>query len=197
MLDLAQQMEVNCKVNQLIKKANDALNLKLTQPHITYTLKNVKADVVAKTVGHTINFNPGLVNLTEDAIIPEVAHVINFELNNEERQVSDTYKNIVKLLQGKVDIIRQIKPTQEQKRTVKTAKPAKQVKAKKPVKRKGKVGEKKAKAIKVFTDATSKNPKITRQEVITLLVEAFGFINDKPGRIKAAGLYQQAKKAVE
>lgn len=53
------------------------------------------------------------------------------------------------------------------------------------------------KAVAAFKKAQTANSAITRQEMITVLVEAFKLKNDKPGRIKAAGYYQSAKKQVE
>jgi len=180
MLDLSQRMEVSYKVNKMIKKANDALNLGLHQPHITYKLKGTS--IVARTTGNTINFNMLLDNVIVEDIQREVAHVVNFELNNEQGNPrSETYVNIMQMLKGTADIIVNIRPKVEAPRKVVTAK------AKKPT------GERKAAAVDVF----KKNPGLTRQEMITKLVEAFGFSTDKAGRIKASGLYQQAKKVVE
>ena len=180
MLDLSQKMEVSYKVNQFIKKANEALNLGLHQPHITYKLKGTSN--VAQVTGCTINFNFRLDHVIDEDIQRQVAHVINFELNRTvSTERSETYINIMQLLKGNSDIIVSIKKS--------TPEP-KKVTVKQPVK---KTGERKAVAVDVF----KANPGLTRQEMITKIVEAFDFSNDKKGRIKAAGLYQQAKKAVE
>lgn len=187
MLDLSKQMEVSYKVNQMIKKANDTLDLGLHQPSITYKLK--RAGKVAEVSGRTINFNSALTNIITADIQDQVAHLINFQLNREIDAKSVTYQNIMKVLDGKLDIVTDIKPKAEAPKKVVTAKTVKP-KANKP---KAKTGERKAQAIAVL----EANPGLTRQEMLTKLVEAFGFSTDKPGRIKAAGLYQQAKKALE
>ena len=188
MLDLSQRMEISFKVNKLIKKANDSLGLNLQQPNITYQLKNTAK--TAQTAGNTINFNNGLANIIDGDIQHEVAHIINYALNREHNSKSDTYVNISNVLNGKTDLtinVKADKPAPVQA-PAKTAKP----KASNKV-----VSGNKAIAMTAYRDAIKANADITRQEMITIIVEALHFENDKPGRIKAAGLYQQAKKAIE
>ncbi len=195
MLDLSQRMEVSYKVNKMIKKANDSLGLALRQPHITYKLKNTT--VSAQTSGNTINFNAGLVNIITADIQDEVAHIINLALNREHNAKSETYLNILKVLTGNAglnDIVTSVKPQAPAPKKVVVAKTAKP-KASKPVKKV--VNGNKAIAMTAYRDAIKANADITRQEMITVIVEALHFENDKPGRIKAAGLYQSAKKALE
>ena len=183
MLDLSQRMEVSYKVNKMIKKANDALNLGLRQPNITYKLKGT-ADI-GRNVGNTINFNTGLTNIITADIQDQVAHIINIELNHEHNPKSETYQNILKVLTGNADIIVDVKPKAEAPKKVVTAKTKKVVNGNKAI------------AMTAYRDAKKANANITRQEMITVIVEALHFENDKPSRIKAAGLYQQVKKAVE
>jgi len=180
MLDLSQKMEISFKVNQFIKKANEALNLNLHQPNITYKLTD--STNVAQVTGCTINFNNGLVNIIDEDIERQVAHVINFELNhvtNDDR--SETYVNIVQLLKGKSDIITSIKKT--------TPKPKQVIKKK--------TSSIKEKAISVYENAIKNNNNITRQEIIVLITKAFELEADPKGKMKASNYYTTAKKFVE
>ena len=179
MLDLAQQMEVSYKVNKMIKKANEALNLCLHQPHITYKLKGT-ADV-ARSTGNTINFNTGLINLITADIQDQVAHIINFELNNEHDSKSVTYQNILKLLTGNADIVVDIKPRVEAPKKVVT-------------KAKAKTGSIKEKAVSAYEKAMTANKNITRQEMVDVLYKEFNLDNDPKGKMKASNYYTTAKK---
>ena len=190
MLDLSQRMEVSYKVNKMIKKANEALGLSLLQPTITYKLK--RAGKIAQTAGNIINFNSALTSILTANIQDEVAHIINIALNHEHDVTSETHINILIVLRCNVHSVINVKADKPAPKAV-----PKTAKATKPKASNKVVSGNKAIAMTAFRDAKKANADITRQEMITVIVEALQFTTDKAGRIKAAGLYQQAKKALE
>lgn len=200
MLDLSQQMEVSYKVNKLIRKMNTEFGLSLKLPHITYKLTNTID--AGETLGSSlINFNKGLRDIDTGVIEHEVAHLVNFAINREDSSHhSATWENIMTAMKtstARPEVKEKIEADAKAKATPKAkAKPAKAKEPKVTVIKTVKSGTKIELAVKTYKSVMEKNAATTRQEMITALVEAFELEGEK-ARVKAAGFYQNAKKAVE